>query len=77
MTYSQVESFAGGEDRMVSIKVKVQNKDNRFGGRNVDISFGSSSFKTPNRTATPAIPVMIINACSKNVTYLYFRKDYM
>lgn len=52
MTYSQVESFAGGEDRMVSIKVKVQNKDNRFGGRNVDISFGSSSFKTPNRTAT-------------------------
>ena len=37
---------------MVSIKVKVQNKDNRFGGRNVDISFGSSSFKTPNRTAT-------------------------
>ncbi len=37
---------------MVSIKVKVLNKDNRFGGRNVDISFGSSSFKTPNRIAT-------------------------
>ena len=37
---------------MVSINVKVLNKDNRFGGRNVDISFGSSSFKTPNRTAT-------------------------
>jgi len=37
---------------MVSIKVKVLNKDNRFGGRNVDVSFGSSSFKTPNRTAT-------------------------
>lgn len=37
---------------MVSIKVKVLNKDNRFGGRNVDISFGSSSFKTPHRAAT-------------------------
>jgi len=37
---------------MVSIKIKVLNKDNRFGGRNVDISFGSSSFKTPNRNAT-------------------------
>ena len=37
---------------MVSIRVKVLNKDNRFGGRNVDISFGSFSFKTPNRTAT-------------------------
>jgi type I restriction enzyme S subunit len=24
-----------------------------------------------------AIPVMIINACSKNITFLYFRKDYM
>lgn len=28
------------------------NKDNRFGGRNLDISFGSSSFKTPHRNAT-------------------------
>ncbi|MDY6966590.1 MAG: hypothetical protein SVM80_11620 [Halobacteriota archaeon] len=37
---------------MVTIKVKVLNKDNRFGGRNVDISFGSSSFKTPHRAAT-------------------------
>jgi len=37
---------------MVSINVKVLNKDNRFGGRNVDISFGSSSFKTPHRAAT-------------------------
>ncbi|MDW7726426.1 MAG: hypothetical protein SCH70_04830 [Candidatus Methanoperedens sp.] len=37
---------------MVSIKVRVLNKDNRFGGRNVDISFGSSSFKTPHRAAT-------------------------
>ena len=37
---------------MVSINVKVLNKDNRFGGRNIDVSFGSSSFKTPNRTAT-------------------------
>ena len=52
MTYSQVGSYTEGEDRMVSINVKVLNKDNRFGGRNVDISFGSSSFKTPNRTAT-------------------------
>jgi hypothetical protein len=25
----------------------------------------------------PAIPVMNINACSKNITFLYFRKDYM
>jgi hypothetical protein len=37
---------------MVSIKVKVLNKDNQFGGRNIDVSFGSRSFKTPNRTAT-------------------------
>ncbi len=37
---------------MVSINVKVLNKDNRFGGRNVQISFGSSSFKTPHRAAT-------------------------
>jgi hypothetical protein len=37
---------------MVSIGIKVLNKDNRFGGRNVDVSFGSFSFKTPNRTAT-------------------------
>jgi len=37
---------------MVSIKVSVLNKDNRFGGRNIDVSFGSSSFKTPARTAT-------------------------
>ena len=37
---------------MVSIKVRVLNKDNRFGGRNIEVSFGSSSFKTPNRTAT-------------------------
>jgi hypothetical protein len=26
---------------------------------------------------SPAIPVMIINACSKQVTFSYFRKDYM
>lgn len=37
---------------MVSIGIKVLNKDNRFGGRNIDISFGSFSFKTPNRAAT-------------------------
>jgi hypothetical protein len=37
---------------MVSIKVKVLNKDNRFGGRNIDVSLGSHSFKTPNRIAT-------------------------
>jgi len=37
---------------MVSINVKVLNKDNRFGGRNIEVSLGSSSFKTPNRTAT-------------------------
>lgn len=52
MNCSLVGSFTGGEDRLVSIKVKVLNKDNRFGGRIVDISFGSSSFKTPHRTAT-------------------------
>lgn len=52
MNCSLTGSFTGGEDRLVSIKVKVLNKDNRFGGRIVDISFGSSSFKTPNRTAT-------------------------
>lgn len=37
---------------MVSIRVKVLNKDNRFGGRNIDVSLGSYSFKTPNRIAT-------------------------
>lgn len=52
MISSQIGSFTESEDKMVSIKVKVLNKDNRFGGRNVDISFGSSSFKTPHRAAT-------------------------
>lgn len=37
---------------MVSIKVRVENKDNRLGGRNTGISVGSHSFKTPHRTAT-------------------------
>jgi hypothetical protein len=37
---------------MAPFKVKVLNKDNRFGGRIIDISIGSSSFKTPIRTAT-------------------------
>lgn len=37
---------------MTSFKVKVLNKDNRFGGRIIDVSIGSSSFKTPIRTAT-------------------------
>jgi len=52
MNFSLAGSFTGGEDRLISINVKVLNKDNRFGGRIVDISFGSSSFKTPHRTAT-------------------------
>ena len=37
---------------MVTIKVSNINKDNQFGGRNVNVSLGQSSFKTPNRTAT-------------------------
>jgi len=37
---------------MTTIKVSDINKDNQFGGRNVNISLGQSSFKTPNRTAT-------------------------
>ncbi len=37
---------------MVSVKVKVLSKDNRFGGRIIDVSIGGSRFKTPNRTAT-------------------------
>lgn len=37
---------------MVSIKVRVLNKDNRSGGRNIDVSIGSHSFKTPIRAAT-------------------------
>jgi hypothetical protein len=37
---------------MGSIRVKVMNKDNHFGGRIVDVSFGESHFRTPNRTAT-------------------------
>lgn len=36
----------------MSIKVKVLNKDNRFGGRNIDVSLGSMSFKTPYRVPT-------------------------
>ena len=35
-----------------TIKVSEINKDNQFGGRNIRVSLGSSSFKTPNRTAT-------------------------
>jgi hypothetical protein len=37
---------------MASIKVRVLNKDNKYGGRNIDVTFGSSSFETPNRSAT-------------------------
>jgi hypothetical protein len=37
---------------MVSIRVSVLNKDNRFGGRNIGVSLGSQSFKTPSRLAT-------------------------
>lgn len=37
---------------MISIKAKATNKDNLFGGRNIEVSFGSSSFKTPHRVPT-------------------------
>ena len=35
-----------------TIKVSDVNKDNQFGGRNINVSLGSTHFKTPNRTAT-------------------------
>ena len=34
------------------MKVRVLNKDNKYGGRNIDVTFGQSSFETPNRIAT-------------------------
>lgn len=37
---------------MTSFNVKVLNKDNRFGGRIIDVTIGSTGFKTPIRTAT-------------------------
>jgi len=36
---------------ILRVKVTVKNKDNKFGGRNIDISFGASSLKTPYRAA--------------------------
>ncbi len=37
---------------MKSVKVRVLNKDNRYGGRNIHVTLGPSSFDTPNRVAT-------------------------
>jgi len=36
----------------ISIKIGDVKHDNQFGGRTTNISLGSNSFKTPNRTAT-------------------------
>jgi len=52
MIYSPEENFIDGEDNLTSIKVSDLNKDNHFGGRNITVSLGSSSFRTPTKTAT-------------------------
>lgn len=62
---------------MPSIKVRVLNKDNKNGGRNIDVTFGSSRFQTPTRIATQkdyyaasSLPhnVIIKNPASEYVT---------
>jgi hypothetical protein len=52
MIYSLEENFIDGEDNLTSIKISELNKDNNFGGRNITVSLGSSSFRTPIKTAT-------------------------
>jgi len=52
MIYSLEENFIDGEDNLTSIKISKLNKDNNFGGRNITVSLGSSSFRTPIKTAT-------------------------
>jgi hypothetical protein len=52
MIYSLEENYIDGEDNLTTIKVSNLNKDNTFGGRNITVSLGPSSFRTPIKTAT-------------------------
>lgn len=52
MICSLVEHYIEGEVELTSIKVSVLNKDNKYGGRNVNIQVNSTSFSTPTRSAT-------------------------
>lgn len=51
MMFFQIGSYIEKEVKKMKIRVRVKNKDNRFGGRNIEINFGDDSLKTPYRAA--------------------------